>query len=246
MEKISQEKTNIENENKMENNYLATKNSVSDFLNVVRNSRNGSDFIHNWRNVLSENAVTAAEGSEFAFLPDMVKGMINDLWEKKADWLNDLKIVNAKGYVVRNNTSSKNADTSRAHGWKPGDTKTEQEITIAAKRVIPQFIYKIQTVDSEMKFNDDGSLLDYLVEELVGQILYEEKRAILIGDGRADNATGKISSIEAIYKGEGSTTDDYTTIVEAEEDVVAAEDGPVAEHCGGQVLQAVRFEKFFG
>jgi hypothetical protein len=68
-----------------------------------------------------------------------------------------------------------------------------------------------------MKFNADESLLDYLVEELVGQILYEEKRAILIGDGRESNATGKIDSIEAIYKGEDAVTDSYTTILTAEE-----------------------------
>lgn len=218
MERISQTETNIEeNENKMEN-YLSTKNSVADFLNCIRTSTNGADFSKNWRNVLSTNAVTIAEGSEFGYLPEYVKGMIQDLWDKKADWLSDLKIVNAKGYVVRANSSDKTNANSRAKGWKPGDEKTEQSITLAAKKVVPQFIYKIQTIDAEMKFNDDGSLLDYLVEELVGQILYEEKRAILIGDGRASDATGKIDSIEAIYKGEGATTDSYTTIVEAEED----------------------------
>lgn len=218
MERLNQSETNIEeNEKEMENNYLSTKNSVADFLNCIRTSTNGADFSKNWRNVLSTNAVTIAEGSEFGYLPEAVKGMIQDLWEKRADWLIDLKIVNAKSYIVRVNTSDKNNANSRAKGWKPGDTKTEQSIALAAKKVVPQFIYKIQTVDSEMKFNDDGSLLDYLVEELVGQILYEEKRAILIGDGRAANATGKIDSIEAIYKGDSAVTDSYTTILTAEE-----------------------------
>lgn len=219
MEKMSQEQTNIEdNENENENNmenYLSTKNSVSDFLNAVRNSRNGAEFARNWKNTLSTNSIEIAEGSEFAFLPDLVKGKIQDVWEKKADWLVNLKNVNAKGYTVRANTSDRDDADSRAKGWKPGDTKTAQDITLAAKKVIPQFLYKIQTVDVEMKFNDDGSLLDYLVEELVGQILYEEKRAILIGDGRAANATGKIDSIEAIYKGDNAVTDAYTTIITA-------------------------------
>lgn len=220
MEKINQTQTNIEdNENEKEmENYLSSKNSVSDFLNAVRMSRNGAEFARNWKNTLSTNSIEVAEGSEFAFLPDLVKGKIQDVWEKKADWLTDLKTVNAKGYTVRANTSDRDDADSRAKGWKPGDTKTAQDITLAAKKVIPQFIYKIQTVDVEMKFNDDGSLLDYLVEELVGQILYEEKRAILIGDGRAANATGKIDSIEAIYKGNSAVTDAYTTIITAEAD----------------------------
>lgn len=222
MEKINQTQTNIEdNENENENNmenYLSTKNSVSDFLNAVRMSRNGAEFARNWKNTLSTNSIEIAEGSEFAFLPDLVKGKIQDVWEKKADWLTDLKTVNAKGYTVRVNTSDRDDADSRAKGWKPGDTKTAQDITLAAKKVLPQFIYKIQTVDAEMKFNDDGSLLDYLVEELVGQILYEEKRAILIGDGREAGTTGKIDSIEAIYKGDDAVTDAYTTIITAEED----------------------------
>ncbi len=220
MEKINQTQTNIEDNNENEKemeNYLSTKNSVADFLNCIRTSTNGADFSKNWRNVLSTNAVTIAEGSEFGYLPEAVKGMIQDLWEKRADWLIDLKIVNAKSYIVRVNTSDKNNANSRAKGWKPGDTKTEQSIALAAKKVVPQFIYKIQTIDAEMRFNDDNSLLDYLVEELVGQILYEEKRAILIGDGRASDATGKIDSIEAIYKGEDAVTDSYTTILTAEE-----------------------------
>ena len=223
MEKINQSQTNIEEDNENENennmeNYLSTKNSVSDFLNAVRMSRNGAEFARNWKNTLSTNSIEIAEGSEFAFLPDLVKGKIQDVWEKKADWLTDLKTVNAKGYTVRVNTSDRDDADSRAKGWKPGDTKTAQDITLAAKKVVPQFIYKIQTIDAEMKFNDDGSLLDYLVEELVGQILYEEKRAILIGDGREAGTTGKIDSIEAIYKGDDAVTDAYTTIITAEED----------------------------
>lgn len=219
MEKINQRETNIEdneNEEKMEN-YLSTKNSVSDFVSAIRNSRNGAEFSRNWRNALSTNSIEVVEGSEFAFLPDLVRGKIQDLWDKKADWLADLKIVNAKGYTVRANGSDKTSETSRAKGWRPGCTKVDQEITVAAKKVLPQFIYKIQTLDAEMKFNDDGSLLDYLLEELVGQILYEEKRAILIGDGREEGC-GHIDSIESIYKGENAVSDNFTTIVEAEQD----------------------------
>lgn len=217
MEKINQKETNIEENEKEMENYLSTKNSVSDFVSAIRNARNGAEFSRNWKNTLSTNSIEVTEGSEFAFLPDLVRGKIQDLWDKKADWLTDLKIVNAKGYTVRVNGSDKNTDTSRAHGWRPGCTKADQEIVVAAKKVIPQFVYKIQSLDAEMKFSDDGSLLDYLLEELVGQILYEEKRAILIGDGREEGC-GHIDSIEPIYKGAAAVTDSYTTIVTAEAD----------------------------
>ena len=52
-------------------------------------------------------------------------------------------------------------------------------------------------------------MIDYIVKELVDQILYEEKRAILVGDGRAAGSTGKIDSIEAIVK---ANSDAYTTV----------------------------------
>ena len=34
-------------------------------------------------------------------------------------------------------------------------------------------------------------------------------------------------------------------IIDAQENIMAAENGPVAEHCGGQVLQVVGFKQFF-
>lgn len=215
-EKLSQTKREIPMETITEN-YLKTQNSVSDFLGAIRTSRNGEEFKKNWKNVLAQNSISITEGSEFGYLPELVKGKIQDLWEKKADWLTALKTVNAKGYTVRFNEMSKFDADARAKGWRPGCTKTEQAIELAAKKVVPQFIYKIQTIDAEMKFNDDGSLLDYIVSELVSQILFEEKVAILIGDGR-DEGCGKIESIEPIYKGESAETDAFTTVITAKSD----------------------------
>lgn len=215
-EKIAQNKNN-EEENKIETemteNYLKTQNSVADFLGAVKEARNGAEFAKAWRNKLAENSISIVEGSEYAYLPDTVRGKIQDLWSKKAGWLTSLKTVNAKAYTCRYNVSDQNAEASRAKGWQKGKTKTEQTIEFAAKKIVPQFIYKIQTIDYQTIFEDDGSLLNYLLDELVSQIIYEEKRAILIGDGRDVASDDKITSIEPIYKGEGAVTDNYTTIV---------------------------------
>lgn len=190
-------------------NYLSTSNAVKDFISAVKSARNGAEFHKNWNQFLSTNGISITEGSEYAFLPDVVKGRIQDAWDKNAEWLKDLNIIGAKRYTIRHNSTEQTASGARAKGWKKGDTKTAQELTLAAKLVSPQFIYKLQEIDIEDQFNDDGSLLDYIVRELVDQILYEEKRAILVGDGRASDATGKINSIEAIVKG---SSDAYTTV----------------------------------
>lgn len=206
-EKLNQQKK--EETTTMEENYLQTQNSLHDFAEIVRNSKTRKEFANKWNEILLENGISIAEGNESAFLPEAVKGRIQDIWDRNADWLKDLNIVGAKKYTIRKNDSEQDAANSRAKGWKKGDTKTSQELVFSAKEVNAQFIYKLQEISLEDEFNDDGALIDYIVKELVDQILYEIKRAVLVGDGRQAGATGKIDKIEAIAK---STTDIYTTV----------------------------------
>lgn len=209
-EKLNQ-KDNQETKEEMEitNSYLQSKQSVADFCNAIRASKNGKEFMNNWNEVLLTNGITIAEGSEEGYLPSYVQGKIQDVWDRNADWLKDLKFVGAKRYNVRKNDSEQDNANSRAKGFKKGDTKTAQSLTFSAKEVTCQYIFKIQTISIEDEWNDDGSLIDYIVNELVDQILYEEKRAILVGDGRADNATGKINKIETIAK---ASSDAWTEV----------------------------------
>lgn len=190
-------------------NYLQTKNSVRDFAEAIRNSRTADEFKLNWNEMLVKNGITVSAGSEPAFTPEAVKGMINDIWDRNADWLKDLNDTGAKRFYVRHNTSDQTAENSRAKGWKKGDTKVSQSITVAAKLLQGQFIYKIQEIDLKTKFDSDEALINYVIGELVDQILYEIKRAILVGDGRANDSDYKISSFEAVAK---SSTDAYTTV----------------------------------
>ena len=215
-ERLNQTKEE-KNEETMEN-YLSTKNSIKDFANVIRNSRSLDDFIAGWGNVLLTNGITITEGSELAYLPQPVLGRIQDRWERGADWLRDLRVAGAKSYYVRVNTTDQDATDARARGWKQGDTKVAQQLTFAAKKVEAQFIYKLQEIDLKTEWDSDEDLINYVIDELIDQVIYEEKRAILVGDGRADNSDYKINSFEAIMK---DTTDIYTTVITAEEDSFA-------------------------
>lgn len=208
-EKLTQKAQEITDITTMEENYLKSQNSVHDFANAIRNARNAEDFRANWAEVLSTNGITVASGSEAAFIPEAVKGMINDIWERNADWLRDLNNTGAKRFYCRYNTSEQTAETSRAKGWKKGDTKVGQTITVAAKLLEAQFIYKIQEIDLKTKWDSDEALINYVISELVDQILYEIKRAILVGDGRDASSDYKINKFEAIAK---SSTDAYTTV----------------------------------
>lgn len=213
-EKLTQEKQEITEET-MTEEYLTTENSVADFANAIRNARTADDFRSNWSACLAKNGISVTSGSEAAFTPDAVKGMISDIWDRNADWLKDLKNTGAKKFYCRYNTSTQGDETSRAKGWKKGDTKVTQTINVAAKLLEGQFIYKIQEIDLKTKFDSDEALINYVIGELVDQILYEIKRAILVGDGRANNSDYKINSFEAIAK---TTTDAYTTVATASAD----------------------------
>lgn len=179
-------------------NYLSSQEATQDFLQAMRTSKNAVEFGKNWNARLSENGITIAEGSEDAFLPDAVKGAIQDAWEKPGNWLNRLNNTNAKAFTVRLNTSDQSAETSRAKGHKRGETKVNESLTFSAKKITPQMIYKRIDLDNMTIFEDDGSLLTYISTELVNQWLIEVQRAILVGDGRQDNDNNKISSIEAV------------------------------------------------
>lgn len=179
-------------------NYLSTNEAMHDFLQAMRNSKNAAEFAANWRARIVENGITIAEGSEDAFLPESVKGAIQDAWEKPGNWLRKLNNTGAKAFTVRLNTSEQDAETSRAKGHKRGETKVNESLTFAAKKITPQMIYKKIDLDNMTVFEDDGSLLNYITNELINQWLVEVERAILVGDGRQDNDNNKISSIEAV------------------------------------------------
>jgi len=207
-EKLNQNKQEIP----MEQNYLKTQNSVHDFANAIRDSKTADEFRSNWSNVLSTNGITISAGSEAAFIPEAVKGMISDIWDRNADWLRDLNNTGAKRFYCRYNTSDQTAETSRAKGWKKGDTKVSQTINVASKLLEAQFIYKIQEIDLKTQWDSDEALINYVISELVDQILYEIKRAILVGDGRDVSSDYKINSFEALAK---DTSDAYTTVATA-------------------------------
>ena len=201
---------------KKTHNYLSSQEATHDFLQAMRTSKNAVEFGKNWNARLSENGITIAEGSEDAFLPDAVKGAIQDAWEKPGNWLNRLNNTNAKAFTVRLNTSDQSAETSRAKGHKRGETKANESLTFAAKKITPQMIYKRIDLDNMTIFEDDGSLLTYISTELVNQWLIEVQRAILVGDGREANDNNKISSIEAVVDADATYTTTFTHSADAQ------------------------------
>lgn len=190
-------------------NYLKSKNAIHDFADAIRNTRKPEEFANNWAEVLKTNGITVTAGSEEAFLPQPVLDTITDIWDREAGWLRDLHFTGAKRFYCRYNTSTQTEETSRAKGWKSG-TKASQSLTVAAKLLEAQFIYKIMDIDNKTIWDNDENLINFVLEELVSQILYEIKTCVLVGDGRAADSDYKVDKIEAIAS--HTTTDAYVTV----------------------------------
>lgn len=218
--KAIEEKINENPNEPIENaNYLASENSLHDFANALRNSNSVDGMSKAWGAKLSENGITFAEGGEFGYLPEYVKGRIQDSYEKN-NWLGLLNNTNAKRFAIRYNTSAQTDETSRAKGHKSG-TKAGESLTMTSIKVEPQMIYKIMEISNMTIFNDDESLINYVIDELMTQWVYEVQRAILVGDGRQASDTYKIDSVSAIVR---STTDAFVTVSQRNSSVDMVED----------------------
>lgn len=198
-EKTAAEETAEENARKAAavatNSYLDSKQAVKDFCNIVRNSSSREQMVRMWNEKLAANSITT-DGSE-AFLPTLVRGYIQDAWDRNDNWLRKLRLTGAKRYAARYNASDQDDETSRAKGHTPGNDKASEELEMAARIFDTQFVYKLMTVSKQTEYESDEALIRYISDELFSQYLYELRRAILVGDGRANNSQYKINKLEA-------------------------------------------------
>ncbi len=182
-------------------NFADSKDGINAFLRTVQNSASGTDFKENWAKVLTANGLTDAD----YFLPAIISDEIKDTWETVSE--NFLSLLDVTGLLtLKVHFESKN---DRAQGHKKGKVKAEQELTFVPKEIRAQIIYKYITIDREtIEYeNSSGSLVRYIAKELILRIMDEIMGAVLIGDGRAASADGKITKIESI----GAASDFYST-----------------------------------
>lgn len=216
-ERINTEKKEEEPDMELENkNYLSSKNSIDDFAKVIRNSKTTEEFKKNWEAVLVQNGITIASGSEEAYLPQPVVDRIQDAFDRENEWLSKLHWTGAKRFYARyNDATDLDSEDVRAKGHKRGDTKAVQSFQLSAKLIEPQMIYKIAQLDNQTIFETSMDLINYVVDEIVNQISYEIRRAVLVGDGRAVDSDYKINKIISIAS--HTTTDGLCTVSTAAE-----------------------------
>lgn len=181
----------------------------------VRDYVNSKDAFNAFEKVLIDNA--GAEPNEIkaawekhlsaqmgianpeVLLPNAVISAIEDAFKEGGDIWNR---VAKSGLDVLTTMLDVEAygETSRAKGHKRGTDKDEETITLSGRTIRAQFIYKYLTLNKEdlRENRSTGALLRYVLSELPKRIIREIERAIVIGDGRLDNADNKIKSFVSI------------------------------------------------
>lgn len=185
----------------MTENYLKTKQAMTDFANIQLEA--GADrnvFKQLWEENLKEKGITNPE----ILLPQPVVSAIVDAFENSGSILSTFTKTGLNALKMAFNIET--GINSRARGHKRGVNKKEQVITLSEKELRAQYIYKYITIDKETlrENNDTNAIIKYVLTELPQRVVAEIERAAIIGDGREDADEDKIKKVEAIIDADGA------------------------------------------
>lgn len=102
--------------------------------------------------------------------------------------ISHVRKLNVKSFRAHFMTAG-TGEAGRAHGHKPGDKKTDQDLNDAYRDILTKMIYKKNRLDVEMLY-ENPQLLNFTDDELNELIVAEIERGIVTGDGRTEPGEG--------------------------------------------------------
>lgn len=219
LEEVSKKAEELNKKNKGANrmNYLESRESLKDFAEILKGGFTGKEVKEKWMARLEEKGVTP----DSALLPQAVVSAISNALSTEGAEI--FATFNHTGLTMFKNALDTTSDgTERAHGHKKGQTKAEEVITLAAKEIRAQYVYKYLTVDKEIirEQKDTGALIEYILKEMPQKIFNEIARAALVGDGRSTSANDKINKFEAVSAAAAPYTTSINSTSNLYEDLV--------------------------
>lgn len=154
-----------------------------------------------------EHTVTDHDGNtvsygiaDIAYLFPEARAVENEppLFARKMDWVDS--VINKTKKVPWSKIKSMYADITmdeaRAKGYIKATQKADEVFALFKRETSPCMVYKHQKLDRQDIISiTTMNIVDYLWKEMRLMIKEEIARAILIGDGRAANATDKINPL---------------------------------------------------
>lgn len=149
----------------------------------------GATFDGLWRAELSKH--TSLDDITGLPTPTNIVSMFRDALEKNDGIISHFEVVSAKGLKINLITAvSGSEDLARAHGFKKGDKKVNQQLANTTREILCKMVYKRLPLDA-MEVWENPELIDFRARELVEAIIVEIERAAIIGDGRSAPADGQ-------------------------------------------------------
>lgn len=161
---IAQNKLN-ENKNgetKMTKKYIETKNSITDFMNVLKAANNKQDVKNKWNAKLAENGLEIKD--ESLVLPTRLVTSIETALTNTNPVFKAFKLTHVGALLVTQGLDS--ADEAGVH--VEGTAKTVQSAVLTVDAISPAMIYKIQTISERAKQLNTN--FDEIYETIVAEL----------------------------------------------------------------------------
>lgn len=169
-------------------NYLASKQALADFKNIVLKNHRGSNeaIMKEWSANLAGKAISGD-----AILPTRIEQIFFKTWTDKAEILNTFRALGVRAGAVYAMKASSNG-TALAH--EKGATKLNQELEAVRRDLKGLGIYKKLPIDLQDLFDDQtGELLAFRVEELAGRVAHAIVVGAIVGGYKDSNGRGLFS-----------------------------------------------------
>lgn len=228
-------------------NYLKGEEALKDMFRIIRNcARTGASFQGAWEGHLRSKNYLGVDGEivpGVPFIPAAIEQRIIDRWNEDNNWLRDLSRSNAKVFVPIINAVSQDAaeaganehtPTKYSEGGNPEfnrEAKTEQVLRLMPEMVTVGAVYKLQRIDKIVQYMDDGTLMDYIVDEMYKQCLKYIADCVIgvktsshilpaislspNGVITADNSLSLIENLRAMVSAIGRDSDIYLFLTKA-------------------------------
>ena len=178
----AQNKLNENNgEKTMTKKYIESKNSISDFMNVLKTANNKAEVANKWNAKLAENGLEIKD--ESLVLPTRIVSAIETALTNTNPVFKAFKVTSVGALLVTQGLDS----TDEAGVHVEGTEKTVQSAVLTVDAISPAMIYKIQTISERAKqlnANFD-EIYETIVAELTQAIVNKAVDLALVeGDGK--------------------------------------------------------------
>lgn len=146
-----------------------------------------ASFKNAWANELAAHKATMTDGVTGLALPVDLNTLfidaINEGTSDSAKILSHFRNLGGNGYLINLLQEATAGETARAHGFKKGDAKINQELKNNPRTVYNKMVYKKLDLDA-LEVKENPQLVEIRAAELIRSIMAEIARAAIIGDGR--------------------------------------------------------------